>query len=82
MIDGRPNAVTAAEGRNAVTRAIGRIDAFTDVRVSYGGYELLASPASIRRDVLKKKWYFHCECDECTFANPGSQEREAIRYFH
>ena len=61
-----PNAVSFPEGRNYVTRAIDRIDSFTDVRKSYGGYELLGESIRIRRDVLKKKWYFHCECDECT----------------
>ena len=76
-----PNAINVVVGRTAVIRAIDRVDSLTDVRISYWD-EAAALPASTRRYLLKKSHYFNCECDECNMVNPGSEEREAIRYVH
>ena len=76
-----PNAIVVHDSRKSVIRAIARIDSLTDVRISYWP-EAAALPASTRRDLLEKSHYFICECDECNMINPGSEEREAIRYVH
>ena len=76
-----PNAIVVRDSRNSVIRAIARIDSLTDVRISYFP-EAAALPVSTRRDLLEKSHYFICECDECNMVNPGSEEREAIRYVH
>ena len=75
-----PNALVVGDGRKSVIRAIDRIDSLTDVRISY--WDVASLPASTRRDLLEKSHYFICECDECNMVNPGSEEREAIRYVH
>ena len=76
-----PNAIVVNDGRKTVIRAIDRIDSLADVRIGYW-VEAPALPASTRRDLLEKSHYFYCECDECNMMNPGSDEREAIRYAH
>ena len=76
-----PNAIKVGVGPTTVIRAIARIDSLTDVRISYYP-EAAALPTSTRRDLLEKSHYFICECDECNMVNPGSEEREAIRYVH
>ena len=76
-----PNATHLNEGRKNVIRAIDKIDSMTDVRITYW-VEAPGLPVSIRRDLLEKSHFFKCECDECNMVNPGSHERETIRYGH
>ena len=71
-----PNAIWVFSGKTLTVRAIDDIESFADVRINYIAVEAAKEQ---RREMLMKQWYFQCRCPECTFENPGSEDREAFK---